>query len=119
MSVFFDLTLLGIYYIIKPIYILFDRDESTFGAAEHALIIIWFVHSTNINNVVGLFIDDSFYFKLVTFSLMSILLLVGLFIYYKRNRLNEVIIKKRVLSKKILISIATLIYGFFSIYFFF
>ena len=119
MILFFDLTLLGVYYLVKPIYELFDINESGFSSKDHALVITWFIHSANINNIVRIFIDDSFYFRLVAFGLMTILVLYSLYIYNVKKRLSEITEKKRALTKKVLICVGTVLYSSLSIYLFF
>ncbi len=116
---FFDLTLLGVYYFMNPIYSLLNKSEDSFKAEDHALLIIWSAHSANVVQIVSLFIKKSFYLKATAISLVLILLLLGYYIYYVKNRIKKILNKKINLPKSVLIFIVTILYVFFSIYFYF
>lgn len=117
--IFFDLTILGVYYIVRPIYLLLNKEKNSFNAEDHSLLITWSAHSACMNQIIGFFMEDSPYFKTVIISLAIMLLLLGYYYYYFKNKLKKVLNKKINSSTKILITTLTMLYIFLSFYFFF
>src|SRR5690554_374077 len=113
--IFFDIIILGVYYLIKPIYLLLDKDEKTFGAIDHSLLIAWSAHSANISSIVRLLVKDSFYYKAITITSIVLLIILGYCIYYDKGRMKRLLKFKIKICIKVLITILVLLYIFFNL----
>lgn len=117
--IFFDLIILGVYFLIKPIYLFLDKDEKNFGAEDHSLLVSWSAHSANISSVVRLLVKDSLNYKVIIVTLIVLLIILGYFIYYGKGRMKEILKIKVNPPKKALIFIFAILYVIVSIYIFF
>jgi Mn2+/Fe2+ NRAMP family transporter len=115
---FFDITILGVYYFLNPIYNTFNESEKHFKSEDHSILLIWTIHSLNILQIIVLLFKSIVVQKTLTISLIFILLFFGFYIYYFKNRLKQIIAKKNSMVSKTLIFITTIIYVCMTIYLF-
>lgn len=115
---FFDITILGVYYFLNPIYNTFNESEKHFKSEDHSILLIWTIHSLNILQIIVLLFKSIVVQKTLTISLIFILLFFGFYIYYFKNRLKQIIAKKNSKVSKTLIFITTIIYVCMTIYLF-
>ncbi len=118
MMFFFDITILGVYYFLNPIYNTFNESEKHFKSEDHSILLIWTIHSLNILQIIVLLFKSIVVQKTLTISLIFILLFFGFYIYYFKNRLKQIIAKKNSKVSKTLIFITTIIYVCMTIYLF-
>lgn len=118
MMFFFDITILGVYYFLNPIYNTFNESEKHFKSEDHSILLIWTIHSLNILQIIVLLFKSIVVQKTLTISLIFILLFFGFYIYYFKNRLKQIIAKKNSMVSKTLIFITTIIYVCMTIYLF-
>lgn len=115
----FDYVILGLYFIIRPIYRLLNITERPIEAEDHSFLISWTAHSANIIQIISFFFKETRIYKTTVIISIITLLISGYYIYYSNSRILNILNIKYSLAMKFFISIISLLYVFISYYLYF
>ncbi len=118
--IFFDIIILGLYFILdNSIYL--NSKNIFFEAKAHSLLLSTFIHSLNIQVLLH-FVTSYFGYEIVKAWVIALIALLiwamGYFVYFKKNRFENLIRVKRSLGKKTLIALLMIVYVIVTFYFF-
>jgi 1,4-dihydroxy-2-naphthoate octaprenyltransferase len=112
-----DIVFLGWYRILDKTIYLYRIEQGGIGPKEHAFFITFLLHGINLWSLFRYLSFEYFGFRIDWWLLIGIVVLgIGYFFYYRRERLNKILLGDINSFKFFLYIMFALIYTIFSVY---